>query len=237
MKQLLSISQDAKTIKGEQFGYLTGILYLAPSNESAIMNTCPFASKGCRAACLFTAGRGEQTNVRNTRINKTVFFKLDRDGFMATIAQNIEKLCHKAKKRGLKPAVRLNGTSDLPWHEIPIKGHVNIMAIFPHVQFYDYTAVPQKAIDYAMGKLPANYHVTFSKKESNDMAVSEAVSAGTNVAVVFATPNFPKTYLGRPVVSGDTSDLRFLDGNRVIVGLKAKGKARKDTSGFVVNSN
>jgi hypothetical protein len=42
------------------------------------------------------------------------------------------------------------------------------------------------------------------------------------------------TYLGRPVINGDADDLRFLDPVGVFVGLKAKGLAKKDTTGFVI---
>ena len=38
-----------------------------------------------------------------------------------------------------------------------------------------------------------------------------------------------------PVINGDKTDMRFKDPVGVIVGLKAKGKARKDTSGFVID--
>jgi hypothetical protein len=236
MKNLLGISTDAKTVKGEKYGYLTGIMYLAPSNQSGIINTCPMASKGCRMACLYTAGMGSFANVKAARIKKTVFFATEREAFMAQLCIDIERLIVKAKKAGLIPAVRLNGTSDIDWENIPVKGFENIFAVFPHVQFYDYTARPQRAIDYAMGKMPANYQLTFSKKENNDTAVSNVVSAGGNVAVVFSTENFPETYLGRMVINGDESDLRFNDDKGIIVGLKAKGKAKQDDSGFVVHA-
>jgi hypothetical protein len=57
-----------------------------------------------------------------------------------------------------------------------------------------------------------------------------------NVAVVFGVPKskpLPVAYLNREVFNGDDSDLRFLDPKGVVVGLYAKGKAKKDTTGFV----
>ena len=60
-----------------------------------------------------------------------------------------------------------------------------------------------------------------------------------NVAVVFRD-KIPKSYKGYEVIDGDDSDLRFLDKFKSwetggIVGLKAKGPAKKDKSGFVVD--
>ncbi len=134
MKTLLSIDTNAKTVKGQKRGYMTGILYLAPSNESKVINTCPHASKGCRAACLFTAGRGAFNNVRQARIDKTLWLVRDRAGFIEQIKKDIAALVRKAERKGLIPCVRLNGTSDLPWENMG-----NIMQDFPDVQFYDYT--------------------------------------------------------------------------------------------------
>jgi hypothetical protein len=237
MKQLLSISNDSKTSKGEKLGYLTGILYLAPANESGVMNVCPHASAGCKLACLFTAGRGSFNSVRDARIAKTIYFKRDRAAFMSDLVANVHALIKKAAKAGLKPAVRLNGTSDLPWHNIPVPGAPNIMSLFPDVPFYDYTPNTERALDFGRNRLPANYSLTYSRKEDNEIFARLVAQNGGNVAVVFSSKTLPKAYYGRPVINGDESDLRFLDPRGVIVGLSAKGKAKKDTSGFVVQTN
>ena len=66
--------------------------------------------------------------------------------------------------------------------------------------------------------------------------VLAAISQGYNIATVFGvkkTEPLPLSYLGMPVFNGDESDLRFLDPTGVIVGLYAKGPAKKDTTGFV----
>jgi hypothetical protein len=230
---LLSINADAKTRKGANFGVMTGILYLAPSNESQVMNTCPKASKGCRLACLFTAGRGAFSSVKQARISKTVLFWNDQQAFVVKVNQNIVALKRKAGKKNLKPATRLNGTSDIAWENVRVNGK-SVMETNPDHQFYDYTKRIERIRDYAAGKLPSNYHLTFSRSENNDGEVAEALALGVNVAVVFAGKNLPKTYMGRPVINGDEHDARFLDQKGVVVGLKAKGKARKDISGFVV---
>lgn len=231
-KNLLSISADAKTIKGETIGYLTGILYLAPAKTTKY-NTCSMAEKAqCDKACLYSAGRGAFNNVQQSRIDKTLYFYEDRENFMLQLAANIKALIKKAQSKGLKPLVRLNGTSDIRWENIPFEDHANIMHAFPNVQFYDYTK------DVNRKDLPANYDLTFSYSGVDTFApyVEKAQSKGMRMAVVFRKESsIPTTFKGILVVSGDKSDVRHLDDQGVIVGLYAKGKAKNDTTGFVVN--
>jgi hypothetical protein len=144
------------------------------------------------------------------------------------LTTEIEKTIKSAEKKGLIPVFRLNGTSDLSWEKYDVVDGKNIFQMFPEVQFYDYTKINNRKVKH----IP-NYHLTFSKADGNDMDVRIAMSNGMNVAVVFKK-ELPDTYLGRKVINGDETDLRFLDEKSVIVGLKAKGKAKKDTSGFVV---
>lgn len=231
-KNLLSISADSKTIKGEKIGYLTGILYLAPANTTKY-NTCSMAHKAqCAKACLYSAGRGAFNNVQQSRIDKTLYFYEARDEFMLTLAKNIVSLIKKAEKLGLKPLVRLNGTSDIRWENIPFEYHANIMDAFPDVQFYDYTK------DANRKDLPENYDLTFSYSGVSTFApyVAKAQSKGMRMAVVFRKEaTIPNTFKGINVVSGDNSDVRHLDDQGVIVGLYAKGAAKRDQTGFVVN--
>lgn len=229
MSTLLSIGNDAKTTKGEKKGYLTGILYLAPSNESGI-NVCPFSSAACRHDCLFTAGRGSFANVKAARIAKTQYFHRDRNAFLEQVGREILKLQAKAERQGMIPAVRLNGTSDLEFHRMG-----GLMEKHAGMQFYDYTPNHVRFVAYMEGKLPSNYHLTFSRKEDNEPIARAIAWSGGNVAVVFRTKEFPAEFWNRPVINGDESDLRFLDPSGVIVGLSAKGKAKKDHSGFVVD--
>lgn len=223
--KLLGIDTNAKTVKGQKLGYMTGIMYLAPANESG-KNLCPHASEGCKAACLFTAGRGRMAPVKAARLAKTKFFLENRAEFLAQLKKEIAALVKKAAKAGMIPAVRLNGTSDLPWENL------GIMQEFPTVQFYDYTPHAARMVRFLRGELPPNYHLTFSRKEDNQAQTELIAKMGGNVAVVF--DQLPEKYLGRKVVNGDESDLRFLDKKGVIVGLIAKGKGKKDNSGFVV---
>ena len=174
--------------------------------------------------------RGESTNIiQKARIRKTKLFFENRELFMNQLVSDIEKSIRYAVKRDFKPVFRLNGTSDIEWEFIPvIRDQVefeNIFTAFPDIQFYDYTKNPNRtSID--------NYHLTFSRSEVNQDLLAVALSNGMNVAVVFDT--LPDSYIGYPVFNGDESDLRFLDPDSSIIGLKAKGKAKKDDSGFVV---
>jgi len=230
-KNLLSISADTKTVKGEKLGYLTGILYLAPANTTKY-NTCSMAEKaGCAKACLYTAGRGAFNNVQQSRIDKTLFFYEARDAFMAQLFKNIKALIKKAERKGLTPLVRLNGTSDIRWENVPFESHANIFEAFPNVQFYDYTK------DANRKNIPDNYDLTFSYSGVSGFSpyVSKAKAKGMRLAVVFRTlASIPVVFQGMHVVSGDNSDVRHLDNQGVIVGLYAKGAAKRDTTGFVV---
>ena len=233
---------NPKILKGIEQGYNTYILHLAPYNLSG-KNVCAKATQGCIMSCLNKAGRGgmfkkgEDTNViQKARIRKTQLFFSNRELFMQYLVADIKLAIKQSARLKLIPVFRLNGTSDLSWekYEVTVDGvtYANIFAAFPEVQFYDYTKV--------LGRKVANiknYDLTFSKAESNDFDVRLAINQGYNVAAVFSTKkgqNLPETYLNRPVYNGDESDLRFLDPRGVIVGLYAKGPAKKDSSGFVV---
>lgn len=226
----LLTTSNPKLMKGQTKGYLSFVLHLAPSDLSGY-NVCPMASEGCRAACLNTAGRGRFTNIQEARIRKTRWYFEDRDTFMRQLVMDIQAGIRKAERENLTPVFRLNGTSDIRWETIPVEVHgveyQNLMEAFSWVMFYDYSAIPNRK------NIPSNYHLTFSRKENNDNNVAIAMSNGMNVAIVFEK-ELPETYMGRGVVNGDDTDLRFLDPVNVVVGLKAKGRGKRDTSGFVI---
>jgi hypothetical protein len=216
---------NPKIEKGLKKGFLPFILHLSPADVAGY-NTCPKATEGCKAACLNTAGRGGMfkpggTNtIQEARKRKTRMFFEQREEFLTLLIKDIKLGIKQAEKKGLTPVFRLNGTSDLSWEKY------GIFEQFPDVQFYDYTKILGRKVSQYK-----NYHLTFSAAESNQADVEKAVAQGMNVAVVF--DKLPETYLDRVVFDGDQDDLRFKDPKNVIVGLKAKGRARKDTSGFV----
>ena len=237
----LLTTQNAKTIKGEKLGYLTGILYLAPNTVAGKnCNVCPFSDAACRKACFNTAGRGRFKNVQKARIKKTRWLFRDRWGFVAQVMKDIYDLKRRAEREGLKLAIRLNGTSDIPW-ESPAWG--SIISEFPDVQFYDYTGSVQRCLE--VPKCYTNYHLTFSRRSGNTSDCVRVLKAGGQVSVIFDTLP-PVTNIGimddadegeaAPLVDGDEHDLRFLNPKKCIIGLKAKGEAKYDKSGFVIRN-
>ena len=238
--KLLSVG-NPKVLKGMKQGYMTYILHLAPAKLSGY-ETCAKRTAGCTAACLNLAGRGgmfkkgETTNViQQARIRKTKMFFENRAQFMIDLVKDIELGIKQAAKKDMVPVFRLNGTSDLSFEKYEVvrngKLYRNIFSAFPDVVFYDYT----KVLGRKISNIP-NYSLTFSAADGNDNDVAKAIAQGYNIAVVFGikkTLPMPETYLGLPVFNGDESDLRFLDPKGVIVGLYAKGKAKKDDTGFV----
>ena len=221
MFKLLSTA-NPKIQKGTKLGYLSFILHLAPSTLSG-KNTCPKATPGCTAACLNTAGRGgmfkrgENTNmIQKARIRKTVQYFEQREQFLLDLEADIRKAIKFAERKGLTPVFRLNGTSDLSVEKW------GIIEKFPTVQFYDYT----KVLGRKVAHLP-NYHLTFSKADGNDSDVAEALLQGMSVVAVYDE-------IPAGVPSADETDLRFLDPKGIMLGLKAKGRAKKDYSGFVI---
>ena len=228
MFKLLSTA-NPKIQKGTKMGYLSFILHLAPADLSG-KETCPKRTAGCTAACLNTAGRGgmfkrgENTNtIQKARIRKTQYFFENRDGFMADLAKDIQKAIRFAEKKGLKPVFRLNGTSDLSWEKYTFGAlDLNIFDQFPTQQFYDYTKVLGRKVQDI-----SNYHLTFSKADGNDADVAKALAQGMSVVAVYDE-------IPAGVPSADETDLRFLDPKGVMLGLKAKGRAKKDYSGFVI---
>lgn len=232
---------NPKTLKGQKQGYMTYILHLAPASLSG-HNTCPKATNGCKIACLNTAGRGgmfkkgENTNViQKARIRKTIMFYENRQEFFNLLIKDIILAIKQSEKLGLIPVFRLNGTSDIAFEKYGFiyngEKYNNIFELFPNIQFYDYTKILGRKVNNIK-----NYSLTFSAADGNDIDVLNAIKQGYNIATVFGikkTQPMPDYYNGLPVFNGDESDLRFLDPKGVIVGLYAKGKAKKDNTGFV----
>ncbi len=204
-------SKNTKTVKGEKFGWKTFILYLASGTK-----VCSHASKGCLDACLNGSGRGGMySSVQKSRQNKTNYLFSDRQMFLSQLYIEIKRISD-TKKKGEKICIRLNGTSDLAWEKFNVKDGKNIMELFPDIMFYDYT----KNYLRFDRVLPKNYHLTFSRSESNEIHVERLLAKGVNVAIVF--DKLPTTYKGYTVINGDLSDLRFNDEKNVVVGLKYK---------------
>ena len=241
--KLLGVGTNAKTIKGDGSEYLTAILYMTPYKimiDGKSFNSCAMAKQAsCIDACLYTAGRGAFNNVQTARQRKAELFYRDRESFMSQLYEDITKFSNYCFKRGIQPCVRLNGTTDIRWELIKYSDGFNIFEHFSDVQFYDYTKIANRKC-----KDIPNYHLTWSYSNANPeyaKLLDKALEQGMNAAGVFRSKDFG-AYAARysvrwkdyPVIDGDQDDLRFLDpkGGH-IVALYAKGKAKKDTSGFV----
>jgi hypothetical protein len=226
VKVLLSDGDsNAKLAKSNKAGkgYLTYGLSLAPASTSGY-NVCSKATAGCSTGCLFYAGQGRFANVQRGRIAKARLLFQDKATFRAMLFAELHKARAKAHKQGLTLAVRLNVLSDIPWERV----FPELFTEFSDVQFYDYTKLLTRV------DVPTNYHLTYSRSETNEAGVIELLSAGRNVAVVFDDKALPATWQGFEVINGDETDLRFLDKAGVVVGLYAKGRAKANDTGFVV---
>lgn len=223
--KLFSIGTNAKTIKGDEDGVAyTAIMYLAPSTTSGY-DVCPSASASCRQSCLgWFAGRSRFSNVQKARINKTKLYFENREEFIRLIKHDLDlfkSFCDEHQTQGY---VRINGSSDIKVEEL------GVLEAYPDLQFYDYT----KRLDHNFTTLPSNYHLTFSRDERTRPVDIKNMIDVVNVAVVF--DEVPNEYEGIEVINGDETDLRPLDKVGVIVGLKAKGEAKKERDGFVIRT-
>ncbi len=207
------------------------ILHLSPANRSGL-EVCKYRTPGCSASCLNLAGRGgigapEINGIQLARIARTTKFFKERDKFYYDLYKDLELLEKQADKLGLPAAARLNGTSDIPWERVKPE----LFFEFSTIQFYDYTKYSNRL------DLPDNYHLTFSLSETNKAQALDVLNRGQNIAAVFNTKKdqpLPSHCWGYPVFDADLDDERFLDPFG-IAGLRAKGPAKKDLSGFVLN--
>jgi hypothetical protein len=230
VKNLLSPGDtNIKTAKNILESY---IMYMAPADTVEGLNLCPFASDGCKKVCIYTTGRGRFSNVQLSRINKSKFWGYDRANFYIQLANELLKIHDKAIKQNKQIAVRLNGTSDID-HLYLLERYSGIDFLdqfYSSLLFYDYT----KNVNHISRYRHTSYKITFSRSETNEAEAKKVLKMGGNIAVVFQD-QLPEFYLGYPVINGDETDLRYFDPVNVVVGLKAKGDAKKDFSGFVVS--
>ncbi len=228
--KLLSVNSNPKIDKSNKVSekYWSCIMHLRPVSTKI----CPYQDIAkCKDACLNTAGLGGvYPSIQKARQKKTDLFLNDRDEFMQQLVKDINTFIRACKRKDRRPAIRLNGTSDIQWEYIEIDGYENIFAMFPDVQFYDYTKIPTRKIEHI-----TNYHLTWSYSEANEKYAKMFDKVPNNKAVVFKNKILPTMFKGLKVIDGDTHDMRFLDEPNSVVGLKAKGKARQDKSGFVIN--
>jgi hypothetical protein len=227
---LLSVNSNPKIQKSNTLSneFWSCILHLHPTNT----RICPYQIKaGCKEACLNTAGLGGVfPSIQTARQRKTDLFLNNRDEFMTQLVLDVIKFIGACGRKGKKPAIRLNGTSDIPYENIIVEGGQTIFEMFPQVQWYDYTKIPTRKVDH----IP-NYHLTWSYSEADSKYAQlfDEVKLKYNIAVVFKD-KLPKTFRGLKVIDGDKHDMRFLDKTKRVIGLVAKGPAKKEDKGFVI---
>ena len=229
---LTLLGDSTKIVKGEAIKVLTTVLYLAPANEARIVNTCPWATKACTAGCLgHTAGQMVFSTSKNSRIWKTILWKLCREEFYALLQFEIAAHERKARKANMIPAVRLDGTSDLGLAGLIAPSNAG-------VTFYDYTKSLSRAVEQGGKRGLSNWHITFSRSGENDPECAAVLKSGGNVAAVFATEDendFPETFMGYPTLNADTTDARFLDEPGHVGCLTWKGPLANAAAPFAVS--
>ena len=252
----LFTNKNTKTMRGEVRGYETYVLHMAASDASGIADVCHYASPGCKSVCLINAGRLPMSSDLQTW--RTRLAIEEPDEFYTRLYEEIADGAHRAKRKGMLAAFRLNGTSDLPWERMGLQDGESIFDAFPDEIFYDYTKYP---LSKRRGALKhRNYHLTYSWSEGPGFlppaerqsfvlrSAQEWLEQGVNVTAVFGRYHNDKGDLPRrydlgfgevKVIDGDEDDLRFLDPKGVIVGLRAKFKSyevleRGIASGFIL---
>lgn len=237
MRLLTPMQSNPKTRKGLDAARLEGVilhLLAADAGPKALglagTTLCPMAERNrCEAACLVHQGRGRMSRTYRARLARTRLFLTDKDAFYASVRRELRSLERRAARKRFAPIARLDGTSDLGLG-------LKFAREFPGVLFYDYTKVPARVRKW-IREGPDNVHLTFSRGAGNDGVARAMLRHGCNVAVVFRrrrSERLPKEWAGFPVFDGDKSDFRFMDPVGVVVGLRAKGSAYYDRSGFVV---
>lgn len=220
LKKLLNVSyfaginSSSKISKGEKLEYYTLILYLLPSDQSGV-DICAGSCLGCELACLSGAGHSglEERSVINgkkeynkisvSRLVKTWLVVFRRDIANKLIQFEIDKNKSKYKRF----AVRLNGTSDLPFYDIICNN--------PNIQFYDYTKMSNR---YSLD----NYHVTFSYSTSKINRIKhykQALQRNQNLAFPVTKQDYKRILSLPDTFDMDTTDLRFLDNKKSKYGI------------------
>lgn len=221
----LLTAANSKTPKGEELGWLSTVLYLMPhTSGGGKVTLCPMSTPDCRAMCLASAGLSGLPKQLGAKLRRTFMFNNERAQFMDLLLADIEKLKRIAAAEGLKPALRLNGSSDLVWERL-VPGWSDL-----GIQKYDYTKIPleHRAADEA-------YHLTFSVEGAKDMTRALAYLRGGHSIAVVVPEELKKRAVscgvatgGFPIIDGDLSDTRFLDPPSAIVLLKPKGHIRTE---------
>ena len=228
IKSILT-ADNPKLRKGEAANWLTMGAALSPHKTVDGLNVCASASAGCVAGCLDHQGMGSfQRRIHIYRAAKTWLAVNEPEIFYRLLNLDIQVAVRKAARSGQRLACRLNVFSDI-MHEKDKRGR-ELVERWQDCQFYDYTAHLKRML---RDDRPANYHLTYSRKEKRDPQALTVLNSGKNVAVVFNHDTLPREYLGHPVEDGDLSDMRWQDKAPRVIGLKMKYASMEDAYGMI----
>ena len=234
MTSLLTLQGNTKLDKTNKLndGYNTGIIHMISADKSG-RNVCKHYSEGCKLVCIDIQGRGVFKNVIKARLFRTNLFFDDLDGFKARLVFEIGKAYSKTIKQGLKLAIRLNGTSDIPYERV----FPELFDMFgpDKLTAYDYTKYPYK--ERPIENLPVNYDLTFSRSETNGVDFLESLHYGRRATMVIKAKKYealPTKWGPYRIIDGDKNDKMFQYPGSVVIGLRAKGTAMHDTTGFAL---
>ncbi|WP_339803426.1 hypothetical protein [uncultured Marinobacter sp.] len=226
-------ADNPKLEKSAKQHWLTMGVSLSPANSVEGINACSSASAGCIGGCIDHQGMGSWLrSIHVWRAAKLWLAKHKPALFYKMLADDLDRAESKARRAGMELTARLNVFSDL-MHERNKHGR-QVIADRPALQFYDYTAHLKRIL---RDDRPANYHLTYSRKEGRDTQARTVLNAGKNVAVVFnhANSDFPKSYLDHEVYSGDDTDLRFTDPAPRVIGLRLKYSSFDEAYKMIAN--
>jgi len=204
-------------------------LTLAPADMSGDYDVCSWRTAACTAACVIaTAGKGIFPNVRRGRVAKTKVLGREPQAFLTRLVGELEAQVARHGPLDFRP----NVGSDLRWELI-----CPALFTLDGVRVYDYTKAPRRA--RAQGQAYDRLVFSVSEARRSQGEALDWLRAGGNVAVVFDTKrghDLPATFAGFPVLDGDQADSRADDPAGAVVGLRAKGAARRvvgSAGGFV----
>ena len=233
-RRLLTLGGNPKVDKGrEATGTWNAVLHLAPYTTVPGVNVCAEAgAAGCYSACLWRAGRGgiaplaKPGGVAYARYQRTFWYARDPEAFIARVRSEAVRFARRVRRAGYTPALRLNGTSDIPYE----RDHPELVRdlIAEGIVLYDYTKLSDRTP-------PEGYSLiwSYSGAPGYRERLPEAMARYGRATVVFrvrpgtkarAGAPLPDTFEGYPVVDGDEHDNWYLLPRDVVVGLRAKGR-------------
>lgn len=221
---------NTKVLKSMKTKLGTDLIRIASLSMMPNDVLCPSRGiAGCKEPCLFTSGRGVMSNVAEGRKRKTDWFMSDREGFLVQLRKEMHSFIRTCKRQGVKPVFRLNTISDVQW-----ENYIDMEGEFGEAFFYDYTKLGKRLHK----RMPRNYKLMFSYSPMPAYQKQVTLALGTDVPIaVVGRGEMPKTFLGRPCINGDNSDIVNVQSGRTVVWLKAKGDAKgKAGDGFAVDT-